>query len=156
MQLTHFQIKGGAICVSTFKFILLFYSLTVFELNLNAQTNNVDNYATVYFIRETGYMGKAGAFKVFVDNDYICKISDNRFITTTITPGAHAVSAQYYGKYRKSHTEKFEFTAEAGKTYYFTVTQVTGAFVNNIFCEEITENSAKNKMKDLREDPDCR
>lgn len=155
MKIKAFQNKWGAICSTTFKVIITLFFISASSKTLTAQTPNQDSVATIYFLRETGYMGKAGAFKVFIDADYICKISDNRYISITIAPGTHTVSAQYYGTSIKDNAEKFEFTAEAGKTYYFTVTQVTGAFVNNIFCEEITENSAKNKMKGLREDPDC-
>lgn len=150
------QNHRGLFKASVLKKYLILFIILAGQIIAHGQTPSNDTVATVYFLRETGYMGKAGAFKVFVDADYICKVSDNRFISTTIAPGTHTVSAQYYGTTIKDNVEKFEFTAEAGKTYYFTVTQVTGAFVNNIFCEEITENSGKNKMKGLREDPDCR
>lgn len=132
--------------------IILFTSHT----STFAQGTEPQKYATVYFMRETGYMGKAGAFKVFVDDTYICKISDKRYISTTVVPGKHSVSAQYYGTSLKPGAEQLYFEAEADKTYYFVVTQVTHAMVNDIFCEEITENSANQKMKYLRADPDCR
>ena len=144
------------IFAAAFKLISILFFIIAGQSNAFAQTTAQDTFATIYFLRETGYLGKAGAFKVFVNNDYLCKISDNRYITTTIEPGPHAVSAQYYGTTLKDNVEKFEFVAEAGKTYYFSVTQVTGAFVNNIFCEEVTEATGKNKLKGLRYDPDCR
>ena len=67
-----------------------------------------------------------------------------------IAPGKHKFSVQFSGKKSKAAAERLEVNIEAGKKYFIQLTFEGGAFVNKIYCQEITENSAKQAFKKLK------
>jgi len=110
---------------------------------------------TVYFLRDTGNDGSAWAFRVFVDDHLICKLNNKRFSVHNIKAGEHVFFVQYTGNNPKNEAEKIRIDIQPGKTYYIALIQKKRAFTENIYCQEITENSAKILMPSLKEDKKC-
>ena len=58
-------------------------------------------------------------------------------------------------KKSKEKAEKFEVQVEPGKITYVQLVFETGLFINNIYCEEVTENTATQKISNMEEDTKC-
>ena len=121
----------------------------------NAQENNTDESGKIYFLRSTGYSASATAFNVFIDEQYVCKIKDKEYSIHDVSPGKHICSVQFGGKKSKSKAEKFEVMVEAGKSVYINVVLRTSSVESNTFCEEITDNTAKNMLSQLSQKDEC-
>ncbi len=111
--------------------------------------------AKVVFMRSTGYNGSAVAFTAFIDDKLVCRLNNKRFSTHIVAPGDHIFSVQFAGRGAKEKAERITITAEAGKTYYIQFVFQPGLLVNNIYCQEVTENSAKTMLPKLKEDVKC-
>ena len=109
----------------------------------------------IYFLRSTGFAGSAQAFKTFIDEQFVCKLNNKRYSIHEVPVGKHKCSVQFGGKESKEGAEKFEVQVEAGKITYVELVFETGFWINNIYCEEITENSAKQKISKMSEDTEC-
>jgi hypothetical protein len=132
----------------------------LFSVNLSSQEETVDNNqaegsGTICFIRSTGFVGSAAAFKVFIDENFVCKLNNKRYSNHEISEGKHTVSVQFGGKKSKERAEKFEIEVKSGEITYVQVVFENKAFINNVYCEEVTSNTAKQKMKKLKEDKKC-
>ncbi|WP_140485847.1 DUF2846 domain-containing protein [Flavobacterium sp. GSA192] len=109
----------------------------------------------IYFLRSTGFQGSAIAFKTFIDGEFVCKLNNKKYSIHEVPVGKHECSVQFGGKTSKEKAEKFEVQVEPGKITYVQLVFETGVFINNIYCEEVTENTAKKKMEILVEDTKC-
>ena len=134
----------------TVRYILLFFITLLCSTQTFAQQN-----AKLYFIRTTGFNGSAVPFTAFVDDTLKCRLNNKRYSIHEISPGIHTISIQFAGKKSKSKAEKITIEMEAGKTYYVQMIFQAGLFVNNLYCQEVTENSAKTILINLKEDNDC-
>ena len=61
----------------------------------------------------------------------------------------------FSGKESKEKSEKFQVEVLPGKITYVQIVFETGFFINNVYCEEVTENTAKQKMNAMEEDTKC-
>jgi hypothetical protein len=109
----------------------------------------------IYFLRSTGFQGSAAAFKTFIDGEFVCKLNNKKYSIHEVPVGKHECSVQFGGKKSKEKAEKFEVQVEPGKITYVQLVFETGVFINNIYCEEVTENTAKKKMLNMEEDTKC-
>lgn len=109
----------------------------------------------IYFLRSTGFQGSAAAFKTFIDGEFVCKLNNKKYSIHEVPVGKHECSVQFGGKKSKEKAEKFEVQVESGKITYVQLVFETGLFINNIYCEEVTENTAKQKMLNMEEDTKC-
>jgi hypothetical protein len=120
-----------------------------------SESDLIQDTGEVYFLRDTGNDGSAWAFRVFVDDDLICKLNNKRFSTHNISAGEHYFYVQYSGNNPKKDADRIKVNIEPGKTYYIELIQKKRAFTENIFCQEVTENSAKILLPRLKEDKKC-
>jgi hypothetical protein len=109
----------------------------------------------IIFMRSTGYQGSLGAFTAFIDDQLVCRLNNKRYSMHLVAPGDHTVSAQFAGKKSKEKAERVSMRTEGGKTYYVQFIINTGMFVNNLYCQEVTENSARLILPSLKEDTNC-
>ena len=137
--------------------ITLLLVLAVATFNLNAQEAETKPLETgkICFIRSTGFAGSASAFKTFIDDEFVCKLNNKRYSFHEVPVGTHSCSVQFGGKKSKEKAEKFEVEVRQGDITYVQLVFETGAFVNNIYSEAVTKNTAQHKMNDLQEDTDC-
>ena len=136
--------------VCTLFFILITVSF------VKAQESEKVEIGKIYFLRSTGFAGSASAFKIFIDGEFVCKLNNKKYSIHEVTAGRHHCSVQFGGKISKESAEKFEVEVTAGKITYVSLVFETGMWVNNIYCEEITENSAKSRMQQMQEDTECK
>lgn len=135
--------------------VLLFVTFVNFNVSAQEAALNTGNTGTICFIRSTGFVGSASAFKTFIDGEFVCKLNNKRYSFHEVPVGKHACSVQFGGKKSKEKAEKFEVEVNAGEITYVQLVLETGAFVNNVYCEEVTKNTAEGKMKELQEDDAC-
>lgn len=134
--------------------IVLLMSLS-FNIAMQAQESKTSETGKIYFLRSTGFQGSAVAFKTFIDGEFVCKLNNKKYSIHEVPVGKHECSVQFGGKKSKEKAEKFEVQVEAGKITYVQLVFETGLFINNIYCEEVTENTATQKMKLMEEDIKC-
>ncbi|MEZ7500254.1 DUF2846 domain-containing protein [Flavobacterium sp. Arc3] len=134
--------------------LTLFISLSV-NCFMNAQDIEKTETGKIYFLRSTGFAGSAAAFKTFIDGEFVCKLNNKKYSVHEVSVGSHECSVQFGGKKSKDKAEKFEVKVEPGKITYVQLVFETGVLVNNIYCEEVTENTAKQKMTKMEEDAKC-
>ncbi len=114
--------------------------------------------AKVFIARKKIYTGTGGPLKVFVDDNLVCRINNNKYSVHDIPAGTHRFSVQYYSK--ESKDGKFqdfgaiEINVEAGKEYYIKSSLQTKKMLTHVILEEITANSW-GKVKDGLDQDDC-
>lgn len=148
--------------------VLLLLMISVFYLN--AQESNIklnDTLKTndsiplvkekgqVYFIRSTGFAGSATAFTAFIDEALVCKLNNKKYSIHEVMPGKHTFTVQFAGKNAKAKAEPISINIEAGKTYYIQMVFQSGFVKNNLYCQEVTESSAKTILIECEEDTKC-
>lgn len=125
-------------------------------LSISSQVTLAQETGKVYFLRSTGFQGSAAAFTAFIDGELACKLNNKKYSIHEVTPGEHKFTVQFAGKKSKEKAEPIVIDVEAGKTYYIQMVFQTGAFVNNLYCQEVTESSADTIMPTLKEDTKCK
>ena len=119
-------------------------SLIFLVLVLNSTFNSfAQSKATVYFIRSTGIYGTAVAFKAFIDRKLVCKLYNNELSIHQIDSGMHTFAVQFYGKNQKVNAEQIEINVQSGGTYYIEMVYQREFMYENLFCQQITPESAK-------------
>lgn len=106
----------------------------------------------IMFMRATGYMGSASAIRVFIDEEFVCKLSNNKYSLHEVPPGTHVCSAQFGGKTSKDKAEQFEVDVQPGETVYMTLVLETGVMTNKVYTEEVTPRTAERKLARLEQD----
>lgn len=137
------------------KFIIVLLISLSFNAVMQAQDGQAKETGKIYFLRSTGFQGSAVAFKTFIDGEFVCKLNNKKYSIHEVPVGKHECSVQFGGKKSKEKAEKFEVLVEAGKVTYVKLVFETGVFINNIYCEEVTENTAIQNMKMMEEDTKC-
>lgn len=137
------------------KLIILFLIFLGCNVTVQAQDSETKETGKIYFLRSTGFQGSAVAFKTFIDGEFVCKLNNKKYSVHEVPVGKHECSVQFGGKKSKEKAEKFEVLVEAGKITYVQLVFETGMLINNIYCEEVTENTATQKMKMMEEDTKC-
>jgi len=141
--------------MSKFLSLLIFISASISMNGQNDTVNSSMQMGKVYFLRSTGFSGSAQGFTVFIDDIEVCKLNNKKFSIHDVPAGNHRFSVQFAGKKSKEKAERIEINVEAGKTYYIQLIFQTGFVKNNLYCQEVTENSAKTMMDKLSEDVKC-
>lgn len=132
--------------------LLLLSSIVISAEAQSATADTTTQTAKVYFMRSTGFTGSAQGFTVFIDDNIVCKLNNKRYSVHEVAPGTHRFSVQFAGKNSKDKAERIEISTEAGKTYYIQLIFQNGLLKNNLYCQEVTENSAKTMLGNLKED----
>jgi hypothetical protein len=129
--------------------------LLIFALTIASSSKAQNKTAKIYFIRSTGFQGSVSAFTAFIDKEFVCKLNNNKFSIHEVNAGEHTFTVQFAGKKPKEKAEPIIINAEEGKTYYIQMIIQSGMFVNNLYCQEVTENSAKTVLAKCIEDEKC-
>lgn len=114
--------------------------------------------ATIFFIRHTG--SSPSKFKVFIDNNVVCKLKQRHYSVHEVPPGKHTFMAQFAGTSPKEGAkhEAVSIDCEAGKTYYLNLVlrEKYRWQYKNLFCEEVTENTWKKLYAAIPKQDDCK
>jgi len=110
---------------------------------------------TVHLLRRTGYSDSAGSYSIFMDGERICALNNKRFSKHEVPVGSHSFTARFTGKNEKDSAEPLVIQVEAGKNYYIRLTQ-RGGVSAKLSWTELTENSGKIAIAELKEDQNCK
>ena len=127
----------------TLKIIILIMCLLQGTVLLAQTTDeNSDEKAILYIVR-TSAIGKAINFKYFVDDKYVGKCNQGKYLILEIEPGEHIIWA-------KSENRSFvEANVEGGKTYVINAAAKMGGFKARVKLTAIDnqDEDALNKVK---------
>ncbi len=133
--------------------IFIHESFSIFAQNVESETSKT---GTIYILRSTGLFGSAGAFSTFIDGNLTCRINNNKYSIHEVPAGTHQFSIQFYGRKEKNKNAKIDVNVGRGETIYLSVVQIIGLYFNSIvYCDEITEETAKRKLIELNKDDKC-
>jgi Protein of unknown function (DUF2846) len=135
--------------------MVILISNSTFGQNTTGSADSSGQNGKVYFMRSTGFQGSATGFTVFIDDQVVCKLNNKRYSIHEVAPGNHNFSVQFAGKKSKEKAERIEIMIEPGKTYYIQLIFQSGLFTNNLYCQEVTQNSANKVLPGLEEDKKC-
>lgn len=126
------------------------------DLISNLKNNLKDDLkADIYFIRSTGFNGSLSAFTAFIDKQIVCRLNNNKYSIHKVDAGEHVFTVQFAGQQAKDKAEPITINVEAGKTYYIQMVFQPGFWANNLYCQEVTANSANAVLPGLTLDSDC-
>ncbi len=132
-------------------FTLVVLSTLLLSINGKSQTNNTDE-SYIYFYRDGQFGGALSNYKMFVDDKKVCKISNDRWFKVTVTPGKHDIEAKIGGTSIMKKETSLSIVTEPGKSYYISCDIKRSVTRSRMEMEEVTENTAKRKMADMKED----
>ena len=137
---------------SIYVILLIVFS---FSLTMNAQEEEKKETGKIYLIRSTGFALYNAPYKIFIDGKLVCKLKNNKFSIHDLSEGVHQCAVQFNGTKLKEKTEKFEVTIIKEKLTYVQISIKVGFAVSKVYCEEVTENTAKQKIEKMSEDTKC-
>ncbi len=133
-----------------------FFIMSLAFLGVFAQqqtfAQDADGMATIYFYREGQFGAALQNYNVFVNGEKVCKISNNRYFFTKVKPGEVYFTSKAGGVEVFKRKENFSMEVKAGETYYISCDIKRSLTRYRLEFEEVTENTAKNAMKDMEED----
>lgn len=109
--------------------------------------------ATIYIYRKAELMMASLNYTIFVNDEKICKLSNNRYLTHQIKPGIVIVTSKTAGKAELIKKKmEFELEVEAGGVYYIKCDVKWGLVRTRLELSEVTKNTAKRDLKGLGKD----
>ncbi|MEO3402974.1 DUF2846 domain-containing protein [Mucilaginibacter sp. CAU 1740] len=114
-----------------------------------------DKTGQVYLIRVTGYTGSAINYRLYVDDQLICKLKNKSFSVHDLAVGTHTVSVSSGGISTGKKSEPLTITVVEGKVNYVSVVSTQAGYVNKITCQEITQNSADPLLAKAKQNSNC-
>jgi hypothetical protein len=137
------------------KSTLILLLILGFSCSMKAQESVTKETGKIYFLRSTGFALWDSPFKTFIDGKLICKLNNNKYSIHDLSEGIHECSVQFYGTKSKEKSKKFKVTILPGKITYVQLSIEVGFAISTVYCEEVTENTAKQKMEKMKEDIEC-
>ena len=139
------------------KSITIYISIIFITLSGRAECQAVNNEAPaeVYFLRAKSLQGAAIAFRIFANDELICKLNNNRYTVHQLSPDSKTLSVQFKGGKIKKKTIRYDVELESGKTYYFGICITSGAFVNRPILCPVDKEEAEDFIKESKLDDKC-
>jgi hypothetical protein len=109
----------------------------------------------IYFLRSTGLVGFAAPFKTYIDGELVCKLDNKKYSIHEVSSGNHECYVIFGGLKLNEKAEKCNVKVESDKITYVQFFLENGFLSFRIYGEEITEDTAKEKMKKMKEDTKC-
>ncbi|WP_316818318.1 DUF2846 domain-containing protein [Pedobacter nyackensis] len=104
----------------------------------------------IYFMRSTNNVGSLLAYRVYIDDQVVCHLKNQRYSVHNVTPGEHTVSIKEGGLGSKGVSRPMKIKVEAGKSNYMVV--ING---KDIYMQESVESSAQELLKRLAATTEC-
>ncbi len=117
-----------------------------------AFTSKPEATGTLYIYRTGQFAGAAANWSIWVDGEKVCKLSNNKYIMTNVTPGKHTVSAKIGGVGLMKKETEVEIEVEGGSSYYVACNikqSITRARLEMI---EVTKGTAAKQMEKMELD----
>lgn len=115
-------------------------------------SNTPPEEATIYIYRGGQFAGSARNWSIFVDEQKVCKLSNNKFIKVSVKPGKHVINSKIGGVEMLKKETGLEIEVEAGKDYFVSC-NVKQSFTRfRLELMEVTKSTADKQMKDMAMD----
>lgn len=131
-------------------FLILFGVLIC--MSFTPQTESKPEKATIYIYRGGQYVGAGANWSIFVDENKLCKLSNNKFMKVEVEPGKHLVTAKMGGMSIMKKETEVEIEAEAGKSYYVACNVKMSITRARLEMLEVTTSTAKKQMEKMNLD----
>ncbi|HEY0680307.1 MAG TPA: DUF2846 domain-containing protein [Chitinophagaceae bacterium] len=105
--------------------------------------------AVIYIYRVGQFMGAGANWAMFVDEDKLCKLSNNKFIRVVVKPGKHVVSSRVGGVGLFKKETEVEIEAEAGGEYYVACNIKQSITRSRLEMVEVTKGTGKKQMEKM-------
>ncbi len=106
----------------------------------------------IYVYRVGQFSGAAANWAVFLDEEKKCKLSNNKYMRLTVTPGKHKVSAKIGGVGLLKKETEVEIDAEAGGSYFIACNVKQSITRARLELIEVTKNTANKQMEKMSMD----
>ena len=133
--------------------LLSFLFFLCFTFFINAQ--HKEKTGKIYFLRSTGISGSGSAFKMFIDDKFVCKLNNKKYSVHEVAVGKHNCFIRGGRKKLGESAKKFEIQIEAGKITYVKLIYETGIFEYYLYFKEVTEEIALKEIEKMSEDTKC-
>jgi hypothetical protein len=100
----------------------------------------------IYIFRGGSFSGALTNFAIYVDNQKLCKLSNNRYFKIGVKPGKHTVSAHRGGIGIGKKETEVEVDCESGKSNFISCSMKSSITRVRLEMEEVV---AKTGMKDI-------
>jgi hypothetical protein len=95
--------------------------LLAFILILSFNVFSQDKTGQVYLIRATGYTGSAVNYRMYIDDQLVCKLKNKSFSIHNISVGEHTVTVASGGISNGKKSTPLKITVTEGKTNYVSI-----------------------------------
>lgn len=140
---------------SIFRFgLLLLACCGTTSLSLaNGEQPNEQKTAKIIIFRPNNFTNWSSNFSIFANQERICKLSNNRFVSYEVAPGA--VSLKSRVSFGISETKDLDLNVEAGKTYYVRCDLLSQVFALTLDMTPISDDIAKKYLDMYNVKPDA-
>lgn len=127
-----------------------------FSISVNSQETENKETGKIYFLRSSGLVGFYAPFNTYIDDELVCDLHNKKYSIHEVSAGNHECNVTFDGLKIGEKAEKCLIRVESGKITYVQFFLKNGFFSFRIYGEEISEATAKEKMKKMKEDTKCR
>ena len=105
--------------------------------------------AVIYIYRVGQFMGAGANWAMFVDEEKLCKLSNNKFMRVVVKPGKHMISSRVGGVGLFKKETEVEIEAEAGGEYYVACNIKQSFTRARLEMIEVTKGTGKKQMEKM-------
>jgi Protein of unknown function (DUF2846) len=105
--------------------------------------------ATIYIYRVGQFNNAMANWSMFVDEEKLCKLSNNKYMRVVVKPGKHVVSSKIGGIGLMKKETELEIEAEAGGEYYVACNVKQSITRSRLEMLEVTKGTGKKQMEKL-------
>jgi hypothetical protein len=127
----------------------------LFGFLLNAQESENKETGKICFLRSTGLRASTVSLKTFLDGTLYCKLNNNRYSVQEVPIGNYSCFIQLRGLKLLKNTEKLDIEVKSGKITYIQFYLEDEFLSFKFHSREISEDRAKEMLKNLKEDKKC-
>jgi len=125
-------------------------SLLLFALCCSVAALAQDSTGKIYVIRRTGMNGSAVNYRIYVDDELICKMKNKAYSIHELKAGEHTISVRPGGIPDNRSIVPVKFTVAESKVSYFIINSG-----NELSCLEIPQSSAEPMIAKSMQVTDC-
>lgn len=129
--------------------------LVVFFMSCSFATWSQTGTGKVHFIRSTGFYGSAVAFRVFIDDQLVCKLNNNRYSIHEIPVGQHKILVEFGDRKGNLKTEPLVLDIKEGETNYIEITLFSKFGKTLFFCNRVSIYYIIRALPKCKEDKSC-
>jgi hypothetical protein len=127
---------------------LLLTAVKASDKPANPKSGKADS-AVIYIYRVGQFMGAGANWAMFVDEDKLCKLSNNKFMRVVVKPGKHMISSRMGGVGLFKKETEVEIQAEAGGEYYVACNIKQSFTRARLEMIEVTKGTGKKQMEKM-------